>query len=114
MDFIVPSQVYGTMGSPSGQQQVTRITTGQVAVGAPVLIAAADTFRAQIHIKCQTGRIAVGGPGVAAGTGYILDAPSNPAAPAGLPAEVTLRFTGEIWADVILGKATCSFADEGY
>ncbi len=110
MDFIVPSQVYGTMGSPSGQQQVNRITTGQVAVAAPTLIAAADPLRKRIHLKVSQGLTAyVGGPGVTIATGYMIDSSAT-----NVPSEVILEFTGEIWADAVAGKVVIYFADEGF
>ena len=109
MDFIVPSQVYGTAGTPSGQLPVTRITTGQVAVGAPTLIAAADPLRKRIQLKINDlNTAAVGGPGVTTATGYVLDSTAS-----NQPSEVELHSTGEIWADAV-GKAVISFVDEGY
>ena len=111
MDFIVPSQVYGTAAGIAGAGgSVTRITTGQVAVGAPTLIAAADPLRKRIQLKVNNGlTAAVGGPGVTTTTGYVLDSSAT-----NQPSEVELHFTGEIWADAPAGKVVISFVDEGY
>lgn len=110
MLFRVPSQVYGTLAGIPGAGPVTRITTGQVAVGAPTLIAAADPLRKQIHLKISQGLTAyVGGPGVTTATGYMIDSSAT-----NVPSEVILNFTGEIWADAAAGKAIIYFADEGY
>ena len=112
MDFIVPSQVYGTAAGIAGAGgAVTRITTGQVAVGAPTLIAAADPLRKQIHLKVSDlgNPVWVGGPGVTTATGYRLSATATNS-----PSEVILFFTGEIWADAAPGKVVVDFADEGY
>lgn len=112
MLFRVPSQVYGTAAGIAGAGgAVTRLTTGQVAVAAPTLIAAADPLRKQIHLRVGAPFTAfVGGPGVTIATGYLIDASLANS----LPSEVILTFTGAIWADAVAGKAVVYFADEGY